>query len=159
MANAVGKQAIDVTSGALVALNAPNSVVLPVGGYGIGIMGFDRPAKAGETYVFASINGAAATLANAVTGAYDIMVENAFTRRTATTAGIPALTGAQLDLWNTFASSAGNPVTLGTAGHVVPGVAALSENGFVAPATFTASNPVMRVGNSGNTCTPLFQLQ
>jgi hypothetical protein len=168
---AAGK-AIDVTTGAIVAAGSANSVVLPAGGYGIGLMGFDRPAKTGETYVFAAINGAAATLANAVTGAYDIMVENAFTRRTnATVAGtgatlpvaagtsIPALTGAQLDLWTTFVTSAGNPATLGTAGHIVPGVAALSENGNIAPATFTAATPVMRVGNGGNTCTPLYMFQ
>jgi hypothetical protein len=171
MVNAVGKQAIDVTSGALVALNAANSVVLPAGGYGIGLMGFDRPAKAGELYQFASINGAAPTLANATTGAYDIMVENAFTRRANTTAGIKALTdttgtvaevaarAAQLDLYNTFTASAGNPAVLGLALHVVPGVAALSENGNVAPAVFSAANPVMKVGNGGNSCTPLQTFQ
>lgn len=159
MVNAVGKQAIDVTTGALVALGAANSVVLPAGNYGIGLMGFDRPAKTGEAYVFAAINGAAPTLANAVNGVYDIMVENAFTRRTGTVAGIAPLAGMQLDTFNTFVASAGNPAVLGSAGHVVPGVAALSENGNIAPATFTASTPVMRVGNGGNTCTPLQQLQ
>jgi copper(I)-binding protein len=159
MVNAVGKQAIDVTSGALVALNAPNSVVLPAGGYGIGLMGFDRPAKAGELYQFASINGAAPTLANATTGVYDIMVENAFVRRAATTAGILPMSGAQLDLYNTFVSAAGKPAVLGLAGHIVPGVAALSENGNTAPAVFDPANPVMRVGNTGNSCTPLQTMQ
>jgi hypothetical protein len=159
MVNAVGKQAIDVTSGALVALNAANSVVLPAGGYGIGLMGFDRPAKAGELYQFASINGAAPTLANATTGAYDIMVENAFTRRAAITAGIAPLSGAQLDLYNTFTSAAGKPSVLGLALHVVPGVAALTENGNIAPAAFDPANPVMKVGNNGNTCSPLQTLQ
>jgi hypothetical protein len=173
MVNAVGKQAIDVTSGALVALNAPNSVVLPAGGYGIGLMGFDRPAKAGELYQFASINGAAPTLANATTGVYDIMVENAFTRRVNTTAGIKALTdttgtaaevaarAAQLDLYNTFTSAAGKPSVLGLALHVVPGVAALAENGnTVLPgAAFDPANPIMKVGNAGNSCTPLQTLQ
>jgi hypothetical protein len=162
LVNAVGKQAIDVTTGALVALGAANSVVLPAGNYGIGLMGFDRPAKSGELYQFAAINGAAATLANAVNGVYDIMVENAFTRRTNTTAGIAPLSGAQLDLWTTFAASAGNPVVLGgngVAANLVKGVAALSENSYLAPATFTATNPVMRVGNGGNTCTPLYMFQ
>jgi hypothetical protein len=159
MVNAVGKQAIDVTSGALVALNAPNSVVLPAGGYGIGLMGFDRPAKAGELYQFASINGAAPTLANATTGVYDIMVENTFTRRAAITAGIAPLSGAQLDLFNTFTAAAGKPAVLGLALHVVPGVAALSENGVVAPVAFDPANPVMKVGNFGNTCSPLSTLQ
>ena len=183
MANAVGKQAIDVTSGALVALGAPNSVVLPVGGIGIGVLGFDKVPGASDTVNQVAINGVAPTLANAVTGAFDIMVENSFQiRAAATVAGsgaalaglsangapaavvagttsIPKLVSPALDFYNIFVASAGNPVTLGTAGHVVPGVAALTENGNVAPATFTASNPVMRVGNGGNTCTPLYQMQ
>jgi hypothetical protein len=156
--NAAGK-AIDVTTGAIVTAGSANSVVLPAGGYAIGLMGFDRPAKAGETYQFASINGAAPTLANATVGVYDIMVENSFTRRAALTAGIPVLSGAQLDLFNTFVSAAGKPAVLGLAGHIVPGVAALTENGIAAPATFDPNNPVMKVGNFGNSCTPLQQLQ
>jgi hypothetical protein len=159
MVNAVGKQAIDVTTGALVAAGAANSVVLPAGGFGIGVMGLDRPAKTGELYQFANINGVAPTLANTSTGLYDIMMENAFTRRAAITAGIAPLSGAPLDLFNTFVSAAGKPAVLGLAGHVVAGVAALSENGNVAPATFDPANPVMKVGNAGNTCTPLYQLQ
>jgi hypothetical protein len=155
---AAGK-AIDVTSGATVNAGDPNSVVLPAGGYAIGLVSFDRPAKAGELYQFASINGAAPTLDNATTGKYDIVVESVFTRRVATTAGIPPLSGTQLDLFNTFAAAGGNPAVLGTPGHIVPGVAALTENGWIAPAVFNPNNPVMKVGNGGNTCTPLQQLQ
>ncbi len=183
MANAVGKQAIDVTSGALVALGAVNSVVLPVGGIGIGLLGFDKIPATTDTVNQVAINGVAPTLASAITGAFDIMVENSFQIRAnptvagpgaalaglaangapaavvAGTTSIPKLVSPALDFYTIFVASAGNPVTLGTAGHVVPGVAALSENGYVAPTTFNPANPVMRVGNGGNTCTPLQQLQ
>lgn len=146
-------QAINVTNGNLVVAGTANSVVLPAGNYGIGVLGLDG----GTTvhYNFAAINGAAATMANASTGAYDIIVESTFNDR-------GDLTGAKADLFAAFSTSAGDPAVLGVggaAGAPIPGVAALAENGWVAPATFTASYPVLRVGNFGNTCQPLSTLQ
>lgn len=146
-------QAISLASGAMVAAGTAGSVVLPAGNYGIGLMGLDRPAKAGELYQFASINGVAPTLANAVDGKYDIIVESTFNRPTAMAAGM------KQDLYNAFVAKAGDPAVLGNALHTVAGVAGLSENGWVAPAAFTATNPVLKVGNFGNTCKPLQQLQ
>lgn len=145
--------AISTTSGAMVAAGTVNSVVLPAGNYAIGLMGLDRPAKTGELYQFAAINGVAATLANTEKGAYDIMVESTFNRRTS----MPA--GPQLDLYNLFVNKAGDPAVLGDPLNTIPGVAALTENGWIAPATFTAATPILRVGDLGNTCQPLQQLQ
>jgi hypothetical protein len=153
MVNAVGKQAIDVKTGNLVALGAANSVVLPAGGYGIGVLGLDAGTTA--NYVFASINGTAASIANASDGKYDILVESTFNDR-------GDLTGDKADVYALFSQYAGDPTILGTGGvgsTPIPGVAALSEAGWVAPATFNANYPVMRVGNFGNTCTPLATLQ
>ncbi|HET7832177.1 MAG TPA: hypothetical protein VFK88_04355 [Gallionella sp.] len=146
-------QAITLATGAMVPAGTAGSVVLPAGNYGIGLMGLDRPAKAGELYQFVSINGVAPTLANAVDGKYDIIVESTFNRPTAMAAGL------KLDLYNAFVTKAGDPVVLGNPLHTVAGVAALSENAWVAPAAFTATNPVLKVGNFGNTCKPLQQLQ
>lgn len=154
MVNAVGSQAIDVKTGNLVALGAANSVVLPAGGYGIGVLGLDGGTTA--NYQFSAINGVAATTANASTGAYDVVVQATFNDRgdmTATPKG---------DLFALFAQYAGDPTILGTggaAGAPIPGVAALSENGWAAPALFNAAYPVLRVGNFGNTCQPLSTLQ
>jgi hypothetical protein len=70
--------------------------------------------------------------------------------------------GAKLDLYTTLVKEVSSPVVLGggvAGGQVVPGILALSENHYAASATFTASNPVIRVGNFGNTCRPLQQLQ
>lgn len=146
-------QAINVTNGNLVVAGTANSVVLPAGNYGIGLLGLDGGTTA--HYNFAAINGTAATMANASTGAYDIIVEATFNDR-------GDLTGAKADLFTAFATAAGDPAVLGVggaAGAPIPGVAALSENGWAAPATFTASYPVLRVGNFGNTCSPLQTLQ
>jgi hypothetical protein len=156
MVNAVGKQAIDVTTGNLVALNAPNSVVLPAGGYGVGVLGTDQGTTA--YYNFASINGVAATVANASTGAYDIIGEATFQDR-------GDLTGAKLDLYTEFQTRAGDPAILGTGGNLagtlpIAGVAALPESGtWTASTPFAPSNPVLRVGNFGNMCQPFSALQ
>jgi hypothetical protein len=153
MVNAVGKQAINVKTGNLVALGSADSVVLPVGGYAIGVLGTDQGTTA--DYVFPAINGSAATVANAATGAYDIVGEATFIDRN-------DLTGAKADLFTAFKTNAGDPATLGVAGvggTPVPGVLALSENGWAASTPFNPSNPVMRVGNFGNMCAPFQTLQ
>lgn len=153
MVNAVGKQAIDVKTGNLVALGAANSVVLPVGGFAIGVLGLDQGTT--TSYLFPAINGAAATVQNAATGAYDIVGEATFIDRN-------DLTGAKADLFTAFKAAAGDPAILGTAGTggtPVPGVLALSENGYAASTPFNPANPVMRVGNLGNMCSPMQALQ
>jgi hypothetical protein len=157
LVNAVGSQAINVKTGALVGLGAADSVVLPAGGYGIGVLGTDQGT--GTDYIYASVNGVAPTVANAVTGAYDIVGEATFNDR-------GDLTGAKLDLFTEFSTRAGDPAVLGTGGvpvagvaQPIAGVAALSEN-FWAPTTpFDAANPVLRVGNFGNMCQPFQTLQ
>lgn len=157
-----GNQAIDASTGAMVAQGSPNSVVLPPGNYAIGVMSLNRPARTGEMYQFVAIDGNAPTLQNASLGMYDMIVESVMTSRNATVGGIPPLAGGQLDLFNTLAASAGNPVVLGGSNGLasaIPGVAALSENQWVAPVPFNTGYPVLRVGNSGNTCAPLEQLQ
>jgi len=153
MVNAVGKQAIDVTNGSLVALGAANSVVLPAGGYGIGVLGTDQGTT--SYYNFASIDGVAPTVANAATGAYDLIGEATFQDR-------GDLTGAKADLFAEFSTRAGDPAILGTggtAGAPIAGVAALSESGWVASTPFDPANPVLRVGNFGNMCQPFQTLQ
>lgn len=148
-----GASYIDVKTGNLVAAATATTVKLPAGNYGIGLLGLDGGTTA--HYNFAAINGTAATMANASTGAYDIIVESTFNNR-------GDLTGAKADLFTAFATAAGDPAVLGVggaAGAPIPGVAALSENGWAAPATFNAAYPVLRVGNFGNTCTPLATLQ
>lgn len=150
--NAAGK-AINVTSGAIVNAGTANSVVLPAGGYAIGVLGTDQGATA--DYVFAAINGSAATVANAAIGAYDVVGEATFIDRN-------DLTGAKSDLFTAFKTNAGDPATLGVSGvggTPVPGVLALSENGWAASTPFNPANPVMRVGNWGNMCQPFQTLQ
>jgi|CXWL01.1.fsa_nt_gi hypothetical protein len=145
--------AINVKNGNLVAAGSANSVVLPVGGYGIGVLGLDGGTTA--NYQFASIDGVAATTANASTGAYDVMVEATFN-------DMGTVTGAQGDVYALFKQYAGDPAILGVAGAggtPVPGVAALSENGWPVATPFDPAMPVLRVGNFGNTCQPLSTLQ
>lgn len=151
--NGTGTQAISLASGAMVLAGTAGSVVLSAGNYGIGVMGLDRPAKTGELYQFVNINGVAPTLANAADGKYDIIVESTFNRPAAMAAGM------KQDLYNAFVAKAGDPTVLGNPVHTVAGVAALSENGWIAPAAFAPANPVLKVGNFGSTCKPLQQLQ
>ncbi len=152
-------KAIDLTTGAIGAPNT-NSVVLPGAAttptYAIGIIGLDHGVGS-DWYQNTALNGNAPSLANAVAGTYDLVVESTWNRPSTMAAG------AKLDLYTTLVKEISSPVVLGggvpSTGAVVPGILALSENGGVASATFTASNPVIRVGNFGNTCRPLQQLQ
>jgi len=150
--------AIDLTTGAIGAPNA-NSVVLPGAAttptYAIGIIGLDHGVGS-DWYQNTALNGNAPSLASAVAGTYDLVVESTWNRPAAMAAG------AKLDLYTTLVKEVSSPVVLGggvAGGQVVPGILALSENHYAASATFTASNPVIRVGNFGNTCRPLQQLQ
>jgi len=153
-----GTSAIDLTTGNIVTQGAANSVILPASTasaptYAIGIIGLDHGVGS-DWYQNTSLNGNAPSLASAVAGTYDLAVESTFNRPTAMAAG------SKLDLYNTLVKEISSPAVLGGgAGAVVPGILALSENGYAASATFTASNPVIRVGNFGNTCRPLQQLQ
>lgn len=145
--------AINVTNGNLVAAGTANSVVLPVGGYAVGVLGLDGGTTA--NYTFASINGSAPTVANAATGHYDIIGEATFNDR-------GDLTGAKADVFAMFSQNAGDPAILGVSGAggtPIPGVAALSENGWAASTPFNPANPVLRAGNFGNMCAPLSTLQ
>ena len=145
--------AINVKNGNLVAAGTANSVVLPPGGYAVGVLGLDGGTT--SNYQFASINGVAATTENAATGAYDVVVE-------ATMQDRGDLTGATAAAYALFKQFSGDPAILGVSGAggtPVPGVAALSENGWPVSTPFDPAMPVLRVGNFGNTCQPLSTLQ
>ncbi|MBY0579078.1 MAG: hypothetical protein K2P57_08530, partial [Burkholderiales bacterium] len=80
--------------------------------------------------------------------------------------GIAPLAGGQLDLFNYISVAMDNPAILGAAKTPpVPGVAALANAAMLNydPATAVANgqtillNPVLRVDNLGNTCTPQVQ--
>lgn len=171
---------IDITSGAISTAAADAThVVLPAGGRAIGLMGLDRQpgaiTNAGingatgitETYKFVGIDGVAASVENATTGAYDIWVGNSWQSRSTTVAGIAPMTGAQLAFYNAVVSTSGNKAILGASKTpAVPGVAALADpvNLNYDPTTtvFNAQtillNPVMRVSKS-NSCQPAQQVQ
>lgn len=153
--NGTGTSAIDVTTGNIVAAGAANSVVLPAGNYAIGLMGLDHSVGT-DLYQNVTLNGVVPSLATAVLGQYDLVVESTMQTR----ASYPA--GNTLSLYNFLVSEISNPLILGgSSGAVVPGILGLSENGYVPTTlgTFTAANPVIQVGNFGNTCAPLQQLQ
>lgn len=172
---------IDITSGAISTAAADAThVVLPAGGRAIGLMGLDRQpgtiTNAGitgatgitETYKFIAIDGVAATVENATTGAYDIWVGNSWQSRSATVAGIAPMTGAQLAFYKAVVSTSGNKAILGASKTpAVPGVAALADSvnlnydpTTVASGTYagTLLNPVMRVSKA-NSCQPAQQVQ
>jgi hypothetical protein len=166
---------IDITSGTIsTAAASATKIVLPAGGRAIGLMGVDRPAatvkNAGitgysatvanpELYNFISINGVAPTVENASTGAYDIVVNNAWNRRTAST-----LSTDQQAFFDTMAAKSGDKLILGASKTpALPGLLALADavNLNFDPtltATGTLLNPVMRVSKS-NTCQPAVQVQ
>jgi ABC-type phosphate transport system substrate-binding protein len=154
-------QTIDITTGNL-SNHAADAThyVLPAGGMAIGLMGLDRPSQNATTepYHFTAINGVAATLDNASKGDYDVMVENSWNRRKT------GLSADQLTLFNLLVSHSGDPAILGSTTIPVPGVAGLSELGYVfnngaGGNTLDPTYPVMRVGDFSNTCQPLQQLQ
>jgi len=145
-------QAVNVKTGALALAGTANTVVLGGGDYAVGVLGLDAGTTA--DYTFAAINGAAATVENAASGAYDIVVEATFNTR-------GDLVGDKASVFALFAQYAGDPSILGVAGAAggpIAGVAALSENGWGSP-VFDPALPVIRVGNFGNTCSPLQLLQ
>lgn len=145
-------QAIDVTNGSLVTAGSPNSVQLPGGQYGIGIMGLDRPAQSGETYHFSNLDGIVPTLENAANGTYGWISENGYQYRNKTVNGVAAPTGAQLDLINLVKVRSGDPAILGDPNLPVPGVLGLAENGYVPPATWDPTHPTMKAANFSNSC-------
>lgn len=149
---AAGK-AINVKYGNIVDAGTPDSVVLPAGNYGIGVLGLGEGTTA--NYNFAAINGSAATVANASNGSYDLI-------GVATLNDRGDLVGVKADLFYAFAVAAADPSVLGVggaAGAPIPGVAALSENGWDAHGKFTNTYPVLRVSNFGETCAPWVAVQ
>jgi ABC-type phosphate transport system substrate-binding protein len=160
-------QAIDVTTGGLVTAGAANSVVLsatPKANYAIGIIGLDHGVGS-DLYQNVTLNGIAPSLANAQLGQYDLVVESTFQIRSGLSgavAGTVLPSAGATALYNLVLADVQNPAILGgSIGAVVPGLLGLSENGY-APTTlgsFSASFPVLQVGNFGNTCAPFQQLQ
>jgi ABC-type phosphate transport system substrate-binding protein len=171
---------IDITSGAITTAAADAThVVLPAGGRAIGLVGLDRPAstvlytgingfvagtKLPELYAPISINGVAPTVNNAATGAYDVVVNNSWNKRTNTVNGIAPLAGDQLAVFDAFVAKSGDKAILGTSkAPKVPGVLALADavNLNFDPALNadgTLTNPVMRTAKS-TSCQPPKQVQ
>jgi ABC-type phosphate transport system substrate-binding protein len=171
---------ININTGAIsTAAASATQIVLPAGGRAIGLMGVDRPAatvkNAGittgsatvaipELYNFISINGVAPTVENASTGAYDVVVNNAWNKRAATVAGIAPLAGAQLTLLNDMQTRSGDKLVLGASKvPAVAGVLALADAVLLnydptLTATGTLLNPVMRTSKA-NSCQPAVQVQ
>jgi hypothetical protein len=121
-------------------------------------MGLDHSVGS-DLYQNVTLNGVVPSLANAVLGQYDLVVESTFQIRTAGTS-LPSANAA--NLYAAVLADVQDPTVLGgRVGAVVPGLLGLSENGYVPTTlgTFTASNPIMQVGNFGNTCAPMQQLQ
>lgn len=150
-------KAIDTTTGKIVAAGSPKSVVLDASAntyYAIGLMGLDH-AVGTDIYQNTMLNANVASLANGSMG-YNLMVESTFNQPS-------NLSGAKLDLFTAYTAEAGSPTMLGSV--PVPGVLALGENGWtpsaavLAGGAFEPSNPVARVGNFANNCSPMEQLQ
>ena len=157
-------------------------ITLPAGGRAIGLMGLDRTPSnlinagingyggtgATELYNFLGINGVAASVENATTGAYDVVVNNSWNNRLGTVNGIAPLSGLQLDFYNAMKANSGSPSILGACKTpAVPGVAALADpiNLNYNPATTSCTgytnillNPVMRT-DKANSCMPAKQVQ
>ena len=174
---------IDITSGTIstAAVDATH-ITLPAGGRGIGLMGLDRQPgtvkNAGingssstvavpEQYIFSAIGGVAATVENATTGAYDVVVNNSWNNRLGTVAGIAPLSGTKLAFYNAMKANSGNPAILGAAKTpAVPGVAALANANTLNydPTTVVYKgqtillNPVMRT-DKADSCQPAQQVQ
>ena len=170
---------INIANGTIAAVAADAThVVLPANSRAIGLMGVDRPAatvqnagingygaaKLPELYNFISINGTAPTVVNASTGAYDVVVNNAFNKRAGTVAGIAPLAGDALTFFNAMVAKSGDKLILGTTKvPAIPGVAALADPIALnydptLNADGTLTNPVMRVSKA-NTCQPAVQVQ
>ncbi len=169
---------IDITSGTLstAAVDATH-ITLPAGGRAIGLMGLDRQpgtiktaaingavSGAPEQYIFSAIGGVAATVENATTGAYDVVVNNSWNNRVGTVAGIAPLSGAKLAFYNAMKANSGNAAILGAAKTpAVPGVAALADpiNLNYDPTTVVYNgntillNPVMRTAKSTSCQSPV----
>ncbi len=171
---------INIANGTIAAVAADAThVVLPVGSRAIGLMGVDRPAatvkNAGingssatvaipEAYNFISINGTAPTVVNASTGAYDVVVNNAWNKRAGTVGTTLPLSGDALTFYNAMIAKSGDKLILGTTKvPAVVGVAALADPIALnydptLNADGTLTNPVMRVSKA-NTCQPAQQVQ
>jgi hypothetical protein len=179
---------IDITSGTI-ALGTPSAtkIALAANTPAIGLMGLDRPAATvksdgitgsaadktvggvlvkgvavSESYNFISLGGVAATVENASTGLYDVVVNNSWNNRTNTVAGIAPLAGDQKAFYDALVAKSGEPAILGaTKTPSMLGVLALATGGnydATLTATGTLLNPVMRVSKA-NTCQPAAQIQ
>jgi hypothetical protein len=129
-------------------------VILPSGNIALGELGLDYVKTASDVFNFASVDGIAPTTTNAAAGLYDIVTETTFNVNATT---VPAAGTAAGDAILAFEAAAGNPSILGAA--AIPGVMGLTENKWVATNPDSAANPVMRMGNAGNSCQPMIQKQ
>ena len=150
---------INLTTGAIApAATAPaNSVILPSGNIALGELGLDYSKTTSDVFNFASVDGIAPTTTNAAAGLYDITTESTFNENAANMATTLAAGTAAGDIIKAFEAAAGNPTILGAA--AIPGVLGLTENKWVASNPDVATNPVMRMGNAGNSCQPMIQKQ
>lgn len=171
---------IDITSGTISTAGVDSThITLPAGGRAIGLMGLDRQPgtikNAGikgssstvavpEQYIFSAIGGVAASVENATTGAYDVVVNNSWNNRLGTVAGIAPLSGTKLAFYNAMKANSGNAAILGAAKTpAVPGVAALADpvNLNYDPTTVVYNgqtillNPVMRVDKATSCQSPV----
>lgn len=155
-------QAIDVTNGSLVPIGTPNSITLPGGQYGIGIMGLDYPpTKAGDLYFYPTFDGISITknndgvtpdLTNPANGVYSWISENGYQYRNTTVNGIAPPAGAQLALLQLIQVRAGDPAVFGSTTLPVPGVMGLIENGYTPTGTDANAYPVWKGANFSNSC-------
>jgi hypothetical protein len=172
---------INITNGTISTAAADAThITLPANGRAIGLMGLDRPpqtitnagingASGGitETFQTIALNGVPASVENAVTGAYDVVVNNSWNNRLGTVNGIAPLSGNKLAFYNAMKANSGSPTILGAAKNPsVPGVAALADpvNLNYDPTTTVYNgntillNPVMRTAKA-NSCLPAEQVQ
>ena len=155
-------QAIDLNNGSLVPIGSPNSITLPGGQYGIGIIGLDYPpTKAGDLYFYPTFDGTSITknndgvtpdLTNPASGVYGWVSENGYQYRNTTVNGIPAPAGAQLALLQLIQVRAGDPAVFGSTTLPVPGVMGLIENGYTPTGTNANAYPVWKGANFSNSC-------
>ncbi len=155
-------QAIDVNNGSLVPIGSPNSITLPGGQYGIGIMGLDYPpTKAGDLYFYQTFDGTSITknndgvtpdLTNPANGVYGWVSENGYQWRNTTVNGVAPPAGAQLALLQLIQVRAGDPAVFGSTSLPVPGVMGLIENGYTPTGTDANAYPVWKGLTNSDSC-------
>jgi hypothetical protein len=120
------------------------------GGNGIGILGLADGPKAADTFALVSIDGVAASAANAAQGLYGDAVES-----TLNTRAIATYTADQQKVINALGGVFSDPASLSTvnAGLPQPAVNALSAN-YTPSNPYAATTPVEWGSRGGSTCAP-----